>query len=308
MEFTLFLPQLRLSFDDLVSRARAAEGAGFTGLAGMDHLVPPGAEGQPMYEAMVTTTWLAAHTQRLRVGSLVLCDAFRHPAVLARQAVSLDHASGGRFELGLGWGSVASEFATFGVTPDRPAARARRLRETLEVVRALWAGEVVDHDGEFHRFTGAAQAPLPLGRIPIVVGGTGPRTLEVVAEHADWWNLHVGDVGRLDELRPRVGAARVSVQDMVGFVPSEAERAEVAGLAARRFGWGGPTVGTAAELVDHFGELAERGVERAYVWFTDFAPPATLAAFGAEVIAPLAEQFAQRPVTLHPTAPRTTFL
>ena len=59
-----------------------------------------------MFDAMITNAWLAAQTQHLRVGSLVLCDSFRHPAVLAREAVSIDHASGGRFELGIGWGSV----------------------------------------------------------------------------------------------------------------------------------------------------------------------------------------------------------
>lgn len=105
MEFHLFLPQMRLTFDRLVASAQAAEAAGFGGIAGMDHLVPPAAETQPMYEAMVTNTWLAAHTRRLKAGSLVLCDALRHPAVLAREAVSIDHASGGRFELAIGSGS-----------------------------------------------------------------------------------------------------------------------------------------------------------------------------------------------------------
>ena len=169
MEFNLFLPQMRLSFDDLITRARTAEAAGFVGITGMDHLVPPLAEDQPMFEAMVTSAWLAAHTERLRIGSLVLCDAFRHPAMLAREAISIDHASGGRYELGLGWGSVVDEFVTFGLGSTEPAARVARLRETLEVIRALWAGETVDYDGEFHHLKGAFQAPGPLHRIPIVI-------------------------------------------------------------------------------------------------------------------------------------------
>jgi alkanesulfonate monooxygenase SsuD/methylene tetrahydromethanopterin reductase-like flavin-dependent oxidoreductase (luciferase family) len=287
-EFVLFLPQMRLSFPDLVARARAAEAAGFAGITGMDHLVPPLAADQPMYEAVVTSTWIAAHTERLRVGSLVLCDAFRHPAMLAREAVSVDHASGGRYELGIGWGSVAEELTTFGVGSARPRDRVRRLRETLEVLRALWAGESVDYDGEFHHLRGARQEPRPLGHIPIVVGGAGPKTLALVAEFADWWNLHVGEVDRLEELRPQVGDARVSIQDVVALVPDEGRREAVTALATRRFGRMGPTVGDAAELVDHYGRLAERGVERVYVWFADFAPPDTLAAFGEGVIAPLA--------------------
>jgi alkanesulfonate monooxygenase SsuD/methylene tetrahydromethanopterin reductase-like flavin-dependent oxidoreductase (luciferase family) len=288
MEFNLFLPQMRLSYDDLVRRARTAEAAGFVGMTGMDHLVPPMADTQPMYEAMVTSTWIAAHTERLRVGSLVLCDAFRHPAVLARQAVSVDHASGGRYELGIGWGSVPDEFPVFGIGPTAPGERADRLRETLEVLRALWAGEVVDYDGRFHQLKGARQEPAPLGRIPIVIGGTGPKTLAMVREFADWWNVHIGALHRVDELRALTGNARTSIQQMVAFAPAGSDRDEVDRLAQRRFGYSRPVVGTGPELLDHFGGLAERGIERVYTWFTDFAPPDTLSAFGEEVIAPLA--------------------
>jgi len=92
-EFWLYLPQMRLTMDQMAERARAAETAGFAGMAGMDHLAPPLAEQQPMFEAMVTNTWLAGCTSTLKVGSLVLCDSFRHPAMLAREAVTLDHAS-----------------------------------------------------------------------------------------------------------------------------------------------------------------------------------------------------------------------
>src|SRR5215467_11359365 len=128
LEFWLFLPQMRMTMEELVGRARAAEASGFGGIAGMDHLVPPGAEAWPMFEAMITGTWLAAHTERLGVGSLVLCDSFRHPAVLAREAVSIDHASGGRFELGIGWGSQAGEIETFGIGSTRPPDRLGRLK------------------------------------------------------------------------------------------------------------------------------------------------------------------------------------
>jgi len=288
MEFNLFLPQMRLSFDQIVERAQAAEAAGFVGITGMDHLAPPMAEDQPMFEAMITNTWIAAHTTVLRVGSLVLCDAFRHPAVLAREAVSIDHASGGRFELGIGWGSVPAEFDVFGVGSTEPRARVERLRETLEVVRALWAGETVDYDGEFHCLKGARQAPGPVGRIPIVIGGVGPKTLALARDFADWWNVHVGHLDRLAELRDQVGEARVSIQQMVAFVPDESVREAVTDTAMRRFGHSGPVVGTGRELAEHFARLEDQGVERVYAWFCDFAPADTLAAFGAEVVAPLA--------------------
>lgn len=286
VEFWVFLPQMRMTMEQLVERARVAEQAGFSGMAGMDHLAPPMAESSPMFEAMVTSTWLAAHTQRLGVGSLVLCDSFRHPAVLAREAVTIDHASGGRYELGIGWGSVPTEFPVFGVGSTEPKVRVSRLKETLEIVKALWAGETVDYDGEHFTLRGARQSPAPLDRIPVVIGGAGRRTMELVAAHADWWNLHVGILDRLDEMRPRAGAARCSLQVQAGYVPSEDRRAEIEATVRRRFG-PLPVVGTGPELVEYFGRLAQRGVERVYVWFTDFAPPETLGAFGAEVIAQL---------------------
>ena len=289
MEFFLFLPAIRLPYDRLVATARAAEAAGFTGMVGMDHLVPPAAEAQPMYEAMITSTWIAAHTERLKVGSLVLCDALRHPAVLAKEAVSLDHASGGRFELGVGWGSYQPDFDSFGVSPKTPRERVRRLRESLEVIRALWAGETVNYRGEYHRLEGAMQAPRPLTDIPIVVGGAGPKTLAIVRDYAHWWNLDIrhkekyaGE--RFAQLRAQIGNARVSLQVMVGYLPSEEQRAGVTETARRRFGYAEPRIGTGGELLDYFGGLKAQGVERVYLWFCDFAPPETLAGFGAEVI------------------------
>src|SRR5258708_11648742 len=147
MEFYLFVPQMRLTMAELVEKAQAAEAAGFVGFTGMDHLEPPLATEQPMYEATVTTTWIASHTQRLRVGSLVLCDSFRHPAVLAREAVSIDHASRGRFELGIGWGSVVGEMRAFGIGSPEAKSRLSRLRESLEVIKALLGSETLGYEG-----------------------------------------------------------------------------------------------------------------------------------------------------------------
>jgi alkanesulfonate monooxygenase SsuD/methylene tetrahydromethanopterin reductase-like flavin-dependent oxidoreductase (luciferase family) len=298
-EFHIFLPQMRTGLDVLVDKARAADAAAFGGIALMDHLAPPMAEDQPMHEAMITAAWLAAHTDRLAVGHLVLCDALRHPAVLAKQAVTIDHASGGRFELGIGWGSVPDELDAYGVGDTAPSARVRRLAESLEVITALWSGETVDFEGEFHRVKGARQLPVPLARIPLLIGGAGRKTLTLVARYADWWNLPIYALERLEELRPAAGGARVSIQQLVAFVPNEVERARVTELARRRFGiYGtGLVVGDAAQLVDHFTALHDRGVERFYTWFSDFADPETLAAFGADVIETMAPGGGARPWT-----------
>ena len=292
-EFHLYLPQMRMGFDGIVERAQAAEAAGFDGMALMDHLAPPLAAEHPMYEAMITATWLAAHTSTLKIGHLVLCDAVRQPAVLAKEAVSLDHASGGRFELGIGWGSVPDELKAYGVTTAGPTARRRRLAETLAVLKALWTGEVVDFDGEFHHIRSGQQRPTPLTSIPLIIGGMAEATLELVASYADWWNVPIYAANRIDELKPRTGRARTSLQQLVALVPSEADRATVTETARRRYGgWRAELpIGTADELAGFFSARYDRGVERFYVWFTDFAAPDTLARFG-EVIERVASRAA----------------
>jgi alkanesulfonate monooxygenase SsuD/methylene tetrahydromethanopterin reductase-like flavin-dependent oxidoreductase (luciferase family) len=284
-EFHVMLPQMRLTMDAIVERAQAAEAAGFTGISFMDHLAPPLAEDKPMFDAMTTAAWALANTQRLTVGHLVLCDSFRQPAVLAREATTLDHASGGRFELGIGAGSVPEEFETFGVSP--VDHRVSRLAETLEVLKLLWSGERVDYDGEFRCLRGAQQLPVPTRPIPIVIGGTGPRMMDLVAKHADWWNLPSDNADRLEELAPLAKPARVSVQHVVAYVPPGGDRDAIAAAAQRRFGWlkaAAYAFGTGPELVEHFARWQERGVERFYTWFTDFGSLETLAGFGVDVI------------------------
>ncbi|MDR3659405.1 MAG: LLM class flavin-dependent oxidoreductase [Mycobacterium sp.] len=274
-EWFLFLPQSRLSMSEIVERAQVAEAVGFDGIAFIDHLETPGAPHQGIWEATIAATWVAAHTQRLRIGHLVLCDAFRHPAVLAKQAVTLSAASGGRFELGLGSGSMPGEFARFGIeSGDNAAARLQRLERDLQLIRKYWG----DSD--------EAQLPRPEHPIPVVLGGVGPKTLGLVREYGDWWNLPCTEVDRLAELRESVGSARISVQQMVGFVGNHADRSAVAGLAQRRFGHlgDGLVCGTADDLVAYFAGLSDLGAERFYVWFSDLAQPGTLKEFAKTVV------------------------
>ena len=276
-----------MSFPAIIERARAAEEAGFDGLALMDHFAPPGLASADMYDAMTTAAAIAAATTSLRLGHLVLCNSFRHPSVLAKEVVGLDHLSGGRFELGLGWGSVPGEMARFGLPEEDSRTRSARMDECLAVLHALFSGAPVDHDGTFYTLHGAQQNPRPLaGRVPIVIGGGGPRlTMPLVARHASWWNCPTYAVDRLDDLRPLAGAARVSSQHPVGLAATAADLDTVTAIAERRFGgWGGLITGTSGQVMASLAELTERGVERFYLAFTDFAAPSTLARFGAEVI------------------------
>ena len=276
-EWYLFLPQVRVPVADIVDRARHAEASGFTGIAFIDHLEAPGLRDESIWEAMSVATWVAAKTERLRIGHLVLCDAFRHPAVLAKQAVTLSEASDGRFELGLGSGSWPAEFTRFDVGQQDPVARVKQLESHLDVIAQYWGrGDDATR----------SQSPLPTHPIPLILGGTGRRMMELVRRYADWWNIPANHIDRLAELAPAAGSARVSIQQMIGFVRKDSDPAKVREVSARRFGnlGSGLVCGDADELSGHFSNLSGQGVERFYVWFADFAAPESLHEFGETVI------------------------
>jgi alkanesulfonate monooxygenase SsuD/methylene tetrahydromethanopterin reductase-like flavin-dependent oxidoreductase (luciferase family) len=284
--FGVFLPQLRFTFDELLERALAAEAAGFDSVWLMDHLAAPALPEAECFEGWTLATALAARTERIRIGHLVLCDAFRHPAVLAKMAATLDVISGGRLELGLGWGSVPGELEAFGIGREPARVRAARLAETIEVLRLLFTGERVDFAGRFFRLDGAIARPRPVqDPLPIHVGGAGEKlTLPLAARTASWWNCPSYGADRLATLAPLAAPARISVQHPVALLRDEAERAEVTALAERRFGaWGGLRVGTAAELAERFRTGAALGAELFVLQFHDFGEPETLRRFAREV-------------------------
>jgi len=282
VEWYLFLPQVRLSVADIAERAHRAEASGFDGIAFIDHLEAPGLPDESIWEAMAIAAWVAAKTERLRIGHLVLCDAFRHPAVLAKQAVTLSDASEGRFDLGLGSGSWPAEFARFDVGQRDPVARVQQLERHLALIRQYWGDDSPGETGE----AGPVQLPRRTHPIPLVLGGSGRRIMELVRKYADWWNLQANHIDRLPTLAPAAGTARLSIQQMVGFVRSGSDPGGVREVSTRRFGnlGAGLVCGDADELVQHFAGLAAARVERFYVWFADFAAPVSLNEFGESVI------------------------
>lgn len=284
--FGVYLPQVRMGFEDLCERTLAAEAAGFDSVWLMDHLAAPLAPDLDTLEGWTTAAALAARTSRIRIGHLVLCDPFRHPAVLAKMAATLDVVSNGRLELGLGWGSVPEELRAFGFGDESPVRRAARLRETLEILEAMFTGRPFDHDGAFFTLRAARGLPVPVqNRIPVHIGGGGARlTMPLVRDHADWWNCPGYALDRLDRLRPLAGTARVSVQHPVGLATGPTDRDEVAALTHRRFGsWGGVVTGDPDEVAATLAAEVRRGVGGFVCQFSDFGRPETLARFMTDV-------------------------
>jgi alkanesulfonate monooxygenase SsuD/methylene tetrahydromethanopterin reductase-like flavin-dependent oxidoreductase (luciferase family) len=223
-----------MDFPTIEARVRAAEELGFDSVWFMDHLAPPAAPELDCFEGWTLASAVAARTRSIRIGHLVLCSEFRHPALLAKMAATLDVISGGRLELGIGWGSVPAELRSWGISDDPPTVRAERLRETLEILRLLFTGRPCSYSGAHFRLEDVVARPVPAQeRIPVHIGGAGPRlTMPIVRAHADWWNCPSYAIERLDELRPLAGTARISAQHPVGLAPSGSAREEVRAVAA----------------------------------------------------------------------------
>jgi alkanesulfonate monooxygenase SsuD/methylene tetrahydromethanopterin reductase-like flavin-dependent oxidoreductase (luciferase family) len=202
-------------------------------------------------------------------------------------AATLDVLSGGRLELGLGWGSVESELVDFGFGSLGPRARSDRLGETLTILSLLWSGEPVSFSGSWWALNDAVCLPKPVhGRVPVHIGGAGERlTMPLVRDHADWWNCPSYGLDRFDSLRRLAGSARVSVQHPIALAPSSADRDEVVATAQRRFGsWGGLVAGTPDEVVAELRQEVDLGVELFICQFTDFGRPETIRLFADEVL------------------------
>ena len=166
--------------------ARRCEDLGVSTLTMADHLDDQlGPVAGLMAAASATTV--------LRVGALVFCNDYRHPAVLAKEAATIDVLSGGRFELGLGAGWMASDYEQAGIPLDPAGVRIDRLSEALPIVKALLAGETVEHEGEHHRISGLTGTPRAIQRPhpPILVGGGGRRILTLAAREADIVGLNI---------------------------------------------------------------------------------------------------------------------
>src|SRR5487761_505942 len=165
MRFGLDVAQQRMPWDELVRRARLAEDLGFDGMWGFDHFQPMYDEGPgETFEGMTTLAALAAHTNRIRLGLLVTGVTYRHPSVLAAQALTIDHASAGRLELALGAAWFDKEHVELGIPFPPTGERFDLLEDTLEIIPRLYTGETVDYEGRKVSLQQARMQPLPVQR------------------------------------------------------------------------------------------------------------------------------------------------
>jgi len=286
VEVGIYIPQVAATFEELLQRALACEALGYDSFWVYDHLYAPNLPDRDALEGWTLATALLACTTRLRVGHLVLNNNFRHPALLAKMATTLDVISGGRLDFGIGSGSYEAEHHEGGFPWGPLAERSARLEEALEIITRMFGQERTTFDGRWYQVHDLANLPRPVQqpRPPIHVGGIGERfTLPLVARFADVWNVPTYGLGVWPDRVPALEAAcervgrdpatiRHSLEAVLVVAADDAALADARARAERRYagpGWGlaeGGFVGTPPALVDRIGTLVEQGVSH-FVFF-----------------------------------------
>jgi alkanesulfonate monooxygenase SsuD/methylene tetrahydromethanopterin reductase-like flavin-dependent oxidoreductase (luciferase family) len=190
-----------MPWDKNVERWQLFERLGFESAWLCDHLVQPSRPNGPYFEAWSLLAGLAARTEKIRVGVLVTSNTFRYPQVLAKMAVTVDHISNGRLEVGLGAGWYEPEHTMFGIAFPETKELVSRFREAVQVVDLMTREDTSSFDGTYYQLRNARSRPASVQkpRPPLVLGAFGPRMLKIVAKYADTWNAF----GTPEEMRER---------------------------------------------------------------------------------------------------------
>jgi alkanesulfonate monooxygenase SsuD/methylene tetrahydromethanopterin reductase-like flavin-dependent oxidoreductase (luciferase family) len=192
IRFGVQAPPTRLSYEAYRDQWLTCERLGFDIAYVTDHFVVYSPEAGPgsVFESTTLVSAMAAQTTRMRCGIMVAGNTFRNPGILAKIAVTLDHVSGGRFELGMGSGHTQIEHEQYNVPFYTQGRRLRMFRESAQILRSLLTNERTTFNGEYYTMTDALCEPKPLQRpLPLLVGGIGEElSMRIVAESADIWN------------------------------------------------------------------------------------------------------------------------
>ena len=302
-----------VTWDQWLSLALACEEHGFDGLFRSDHYLSfehPRELGA--FDAWATLAALAAITERIRLGTLVSPVTFRHPSLLAKSVVTVDHASDGRVELGMGAGWFEREHRAFGFPFPPTAERIDILAEQVEIVHRLWdrdEDEVTFH-GSHYRLEGCSALPRPLQdpHPPLIIGGSaGPRSAALAARWADEYDVVFADPATARDRRDRISAAcegigrdpgevRFSVMTRVVVGADDTDVKQRATALMERLDEQGDveafiegmrsnmTIGTVEQVLERLEEFAKAGADRVYMQHLVHEDVETVALIGAEVV------------------------
>lgn len=263
-----FWPAPTNSWNDTLDLAKHAEATGWYSIWFADHFMPNAEDTSgPYAECWTTLAALAASTSRVRIGALVTGNTYRHPAVLAKMAATVDQISGGRCVLGLGAGWQENEHRAYGINFSTLGGRMARFEEACQVIKGLFTNDKTNFQGKYYQLTDAPLAPKPVqSPLPLLIGGGGEqRTLRIAAKYADEWNVwgtpevlaHKGAI--LNRYCEEIGrdpkSIKHSAQGMLAMTDDES-------VAERMRGSGRPAIaGTGAQIRAMVEQYIEAGVD-----------------------------------------------
>ena len=289
-----------MDYRSVLERTLLAERLGYHSVWLQDHLWQLRVPELDHPEAIAT---MAARTDRIRIGNLVLCNSYRNPALLAKTLSTIDQLSDGRLEIGIGAGWFRREYEAYGYEFPSTGVRLAQLDEALQIMNLLFTQTAPSFSGRHYKIDRAYNFPKPTQkpRPPITIGGKGEQVLlRLVARYADRWNAVVSSAGEFDhklrvlkqhcdsvgrdfhtlEISEQVliflGATEADVQrmwDEAGRHPLVAEMREVSAIR-----------GVPAAVAEQLRERERRGVQMLILWFADFGLPETIELFAREVM------------------------
>jgi F420-dependent oxidoreductase-like protein len=285
MRFAIFSSMGNTTWNDVLTLWRHSEETGWDAACVTDHFMPntPDRVGD-MLEAWTTLTALAALTKRMRVGTIVSGNTYRHPAVLAKMAANIDIISGGRLICGIGAGWQENEHQAYGIPFYTMGERLKRLDEACQVLNLLWTQERTTFKGKYYQLDDAPLMPKPVQkpRPELMIGGGGEKvTLKIVARWADHWNVWGGPEtlakkGKiLDGYCKEIGRDPKTILRSAVMIPAQTEdRAEIDKLQQifmKRMNRDEASardtmlVGSVAQMQDKLGRLRDAGVGLLFV-------------------------------------------
>ncbi len=304
VKFGLFFPQVGFRYPVIKERAQLADRLGYHSLWFVDHMWSRSLPDLDHLEAWTLMSATAAVTERIRIGTLVLCNSYRNPALLAKMASSLDQVSNGRLMLGLGAGWMEEEYQAYGYSFPRPRVRIEQLEEAVVILKLLFTQPRASFQGKYYAVAEAVNNPKPVQQPhpPILIGGAGEkRLLRIVAEHADIWNCPNNAAPelpqKLDALQRHCAAigrdpADIEVSEQCVVVLGRDDNDLRNKLQFAKGALGGVfdiektgLCGTPPQLIDSIRARSEQGVTLFTMLFGDLNQPETLELF-AEKVAP----------------------
>ena len=297
IEFGLFSPQAAMTYKAVLDRAARLEKHGYHSMWLVDHFWNRGVPEADVLECTATMSALSAATTKLRIGSLVICNSFRNPGLLAKSLATIDNISSGRLEVGLGAGWMDEEYRGYGYEFPSTGTRLRQLEESVRILKLLFTEKKATFEGRYYKLTDAFNNPKPVQKPhpPITIGGSGEKKmLRIVAQHADRWNCPAGyrsfehKFGVLKQHCEAVGrdinSINISEQLLVCIGANDAEVEEKWKISQRLPFWRTGIKGTPGQVVEQLRERVRKGITFFTVIFGDLNSVPSIDLFAREVM------------------------